>query len=181
MKRARKITLEQVQKELAAAGAPFDVVVEAGLWFEGLPTIDFDPREVQREIIEGAARGFYVSAVMGEAEELGYRFASGTNIEDQIRPTPPRIFREIKPWVDRITKKGRPLWVYYLFAVIAPGKHEREPTPHDYGYSLAFESVGHGVAWTDHHPQPALELDPPSFEIYNLTRGDFKGLEKVKR
>ncbi len=181
----RHITLLQLQKELAKAGAPFDVIVEAGVWFEGLPTVDFDPREVQREIVEGAARCAYASAVMNEAEEHGYVFESGRdapNIEDQIRPTPPRVLREAKEWAQKITKTtGRPLWVYYLYAITTPGKHEHEPTPHSFGWSMVWQSQRAGSRWDDYHPTPTIALDPPTFEFYGVTRGDFKGLEKRSR
>lgn len=45
-----------------------------------------------------------------------------------------------------------------------PG-HEREPSPELFGHYLAMEWLGHGVAWSDSHPEHGLQIGDGEYGI----------------
>lgn len=62
---------------------------------------------------------------------------------------------------------GMPIESLYHLAASAQGTHYRPATPSDFGYSMAMEAVGSGVAWEDNHPEPpGGSIKVPSGEFY---------------
>ena len=59
-----------------------------------------------------------------------------------------------------------PIEHIYQAAARAPGRHTRRPTPSDFGYALAMQSLGHGVSWFDDHPDiPRFTLQLPHIDF----------------
>jgi|SRR5579859_987847 len=116
------------------------------------------------EIVDMMARTLFVTAWADREEERG-RTYPGQDLMDVAPSTPHRAREAARALASRIeVMNGANLPVLYDRAIRTPGKHYREPTPRDFGYGLAMQSLGHGVSWFDDHPRFPLKL--PHIEFY---------------
>lgn len=65
---------------------------------------------------------------------------------------------------EKLNKK--PMSVLYLEATreIEGESHLKEPTPESFGYCIAMQAIGSGVAWTDNHPDTGIKI--PNIEVW---------------
>lgn len=64
---------------------------------------------------------------------------------------------------------GMDLSAIYTIAASEPGRHTRQATLRDFGFTIAMEALGHGVSWQDDHPSFRVNgkvFDPPHIEFY---------------
>lgn len=127
-----------------------------------------DVEEFDRdEFIEAAARAMFVSAWADAMEEAGRSdLISGVELYD-VAPDTPAEARKAARALARAYERanGRKLKSLWKLAVTVPGKHYREPTLDDFGYSLAMQSLGHGVGWEDNHPSFPLVIPPAELHV----------------
>jgi hypothetical protein len=167
-------TRREVAKELAES---FKAEVDVGAYSTNkrkvtAETADFyrNRRRMSRndeyttsEILEGAAEGYFVQAWADAVEEAGGSFGGGQRIDD-IAPAPPAEAAQLASQLVQAIEKdgGRNIADLYQLHAEAPGRHDREPEPREFGYYLAMQSVGHGVSWFDDHPEvEGVELRVP--------------------
>lgn len=118
---------------------------------------------VDEEIVESMARTFFVSAWADAMEEAGRsRELSGQNLMDIAPETPDEAYEKAGEAARRIEDaNGAALSALYEKMAGMPGRHRREPTPDDFGFSLAMMYMGSGVSWFDDHPGSDSDLDVP--------------------
>jgi hypothetical protein len=124
------------------------------------------------EFVDAAARAMFVSAWADAMEEAGRsEEISGVELYD-VAPDTPAEARKAARALSRAYEQanGKKLKSLWKLAVTVPGKHYREPDLEDFGYSLAMQSLGHGVGWEDNHP--AFGLVTPRAEFYLTLDGD---------
>jgi hypothetical protein len=113
---------------------------------------------VREDIVESMARTLYVMDWIEREEEKG-RTYPGQELFDVAPPTPRVAYRAARRLADRIEERNKlSLDAIYVAAAAAPGRHLREPTPEDFGYSLTMQALGTGVAWSDNHPDVDIKL-----------------------
>ncbi len=124
--------------------------------------------EMRTEIIDSAARAFFVQAWASWCDEhpkAQPRAGGGQDWMEHSPPTPPFARKLGVSLIDAIERKnGSDIETIYKRVAAMPGKHYREPTPDQFGHYLAMEVLGHGVGWSDDHPDHGLKL--PRAECY---------------
>lgn len=107
------------------------------------------------DIIMAMARAFWVDAWASREEEEGRRAAGpGEDLMDAAPPTPAVAIHFARQYAkDFQTANDADLMDLYQRAAAMPGKHREEPTEADFGHYIAMEAMGHGVGWSDDHPE----------------------------
>lgn len=129
------------------------------------------------EIEESAGRALFVFA-WADAEERNDRPASfGGDYMDLAPATPRRAIRSGKALIKAIETNNRPFNINQLYWVAEnmPGRHRRTPTAEDFGHYLAAEALGHGVSWTDNHPDPEITVPHWDFDLLESSILDESG------
>lgn len=120
---------------------------------------------IRSDAVKGASDAMHLTAWANWAEEEGGPGLQPGPIEDQAPPTTRKAQRSGKAFIRRLEQGNRAtINQMYWAALQMPGRHLRKPTPELFGHYLAMESMGHGVAWSDDHPDP--EFDTPAWEYY---------------
>jgi hypothetical protein len=89
---------------------------------------------------------------------------------DVAPATPGSALVSARKFVEHLERSNRlRIGTLYFIAVNTKGRHSKEPTAKDFGHYLAMEAIGHGVAWTDDHPDPNIKI--PHWG-YNWYQGD---------
>lgn len=124
-------------------------------------------REVSSErdpaIRDAMARTLWVDAWASNEEEWD-RSQSGQDVMEIAPPTPEHAHLAARKLYDSIeaASGGTGAIVRALQAAkvdaLAHGGHLRAVTKDDFGYALAMEALGTGVAWTDDHPSHGLTV-----------------------
>jgi len=121
---------------------------------------------VRREIVSEMARGVFVNEWadrMDQAVEDGRRkrvpWPPGAQLMDYALKTSPAA----RAWALKVVREieeetGRSIESLYAEAARAPGRHLREPTPADFGFTLGMQATGTGVPWEDDHPRLTFKV-----------------------
>ena len=124
------------------------------------------------EFVTAAARAFFVSGWANAVENYGGSFPPCTELMDVAPATPDVVMLHAARFVGMLESKNHcDLAVMWERAQLGDD-HRRTPTLEDFGHYLAMEAMGHGVAWTDDHPQVMLpnrlfgEADVPLYVPY---------------
>jgi len=121
--------------------------------------------DIRSEAQAGAADALHLTAWANWAEEEGGPGLQPGPIENQAPPTSRKAKRSGKAFIRRLEQNNRAtINQMYWAALQIPGKRYRKPTPELFGHYLAMEAMGHGVAWSDDHPDPKFDI--PSWEYY---------------
>jgi RNA binding exosome subunit len=118
------------------------------------------------EIIDAAARAFFVNDWADREGEAG-RTYPGEDLMDVAPDTSKSAEAFGKKFIEAIEKKqGKSIEKLYVRAATDDSsKHLKKPTEEDFGYALAMQALGTGVAWSDDHPE--LGWKPPRVEFYD--------------
>lgn len=111
------------------------------------------------EVLRGMVLGFWLQGWADAMDEAGLPLPH--NINEDSSPEPPEALTDFGMKFGQDLSDvngGRPLWE--LADDVGVGHHELE----DFGYYLAMESLGHGVAWSDSHDDHGLKV--PSTEVH---------------
>jgi len=123
-----------------------------------------DVEDVKDEVTEGAARGLFLFAWADREEQHGTNLGGG-EIDDMAPATPRRATRSGAALIKSIERLNRlSINQLYWVAQNMPGRHHRHPEPELFGHYLAAEALGHGVAWSDNHPDPDIKLPHWDFQ-----------------
>ncbi len=123
-------------------------------------------------IVDYMARTLFVEAYARHAEECiapeeecevcgFYGTASmGADWVDIAPPTPDGEPMELASSLAKQIESlnGCALDALYTRACAVPGRHSRKATPEDFGFCLAMQAMGHGVGWSDNHPDPDIKF-----------------------
>ena len=110
--------------------------------------------EFRDEIVEGAARAFFVSAWADAAEEAGHEFAGGTQLEDVAPETPEEVMEFARQFITSVEKVNRKsIDSLYLEHLEAAG-NAADADAERFGWYIAMPAMGHGVHWYDDYPEP---------------------------
>ena len=117
--------------------------------------------KLTKEIERAMTRTFFVTGWSSHHDYQGR--------EDPFEVAPKRMPADVRAFTTKYIKKleaanGLPVAVLFEVAAQAPGKHYVGPTTADFGHYVAMEAVGHGVAWTDDHPDIGMKV--PDGEWY---------------
>jgi hypothetical protein len=103
------------------------------------------------------ARTLFVTAWADWAEENGESLRG--ELFDLAPETPPEAEECAAGLIERVELLNDASWEeLYKRAKATPGKHLRKPTPEDFAYCLTMEMLGHGVSWSDDHPEVDIKL-----------------------
>lgn len=138
-------------------------------WYEGWEARQLEDAagDVDRDVIvEAAARAFFVMDWADRESEAG-RNHPGEELTDIAPDTSKAALAFAKRFVAAIEKKtGRSIEQLYASAAKdRDGKHRKDPDPEDFGFALAMQGLGTGVAWADDHPD--LRWSPPRVEFFH--------------
>jgi hypothetical protein len=115
------------------------------------------------EFVDAAARALWVASWADAAEDAGESLSG--ELMDQAPDTPDEAVQAAHDLAREIESANKmPLAQLWYASAMMPGKHYDEPTVRLFGHYLAMESLGHGVAWTDDHPNIGMVL--PHFEFH---------------
>lgn len=127
------------------------------------------PRDhgVRDEIIESAARAFYVSRWADDQEERDWPAGSpsGRDLDEMAPRTPKKVVAFAKKFIAAFERTNS-MSVDQLYERAAeltrqPGgmRYARRPPSADlFGHYLAMQAMGSGVAWSDDYPSPGFAL-----------------------
>lgn len=92
----------------------------------------------------------------------------GAELTEIAPPTPPDAFKKAEEILVAIVKRNKhvapTILELYLKVAALPGRHLKKPTPEDFGACMAFEALGHGVGWSDDHPDHGLEIPSADYQ-----------------
>jgi len=125
---------------------------------------------LRKQIVDSMARAFFASAWAQAEEEKpdfskngygGHGHGRGVEIMAVAPPTSRNAQKHAEMVAREIERENhKTLGELYVKAAEAPGKHDKEPNPGDFGHYLAMESMGHGVSWYDDHPEFGMKEVP---------------------
>jgi hypothetical protein len=120
------------------------------------------------DMIEGAARAFYVMAwenAMIEAGRASEVHISGANLMDLAPETPECVKDMSRRFLKEVKRVNANALASAFLRTLTGWFNVRYPQDHhdDFGHYLAMEAMGTGVAWSDSHEDH--ELDVPSVDI----------------
>lgn len=134
----------------------------------------------ERQIIDAMARAMFVTTWADRMEErgLGHKL-SGQKLMDIAPKTSRDALAAAKKLAAMFAEanEGASMNDLYARALNVAGKHEGDASPHSFGHYMAMEAMGHGVSWTDDHPE--FKVNIPRFEYYP-GRGAIKGMASGK-
>lgn len=127
---------------------------------------------IRDEIIESAARAFYVSWWANEQEnKKGFRGFGGGDLIDIAPRTPRNVLTFARAFIADFEKTNgvRADQMYERAKALAEapgGMHyaRRDPSPDLFGHYTAMQAMGHGVAWSDDYPEHGFKI--PRAEYY---------------
>lgn len=114
---------------------------------------------LENRFVQGAARALFVLEWANEMERQGITFP-GAKLEDVAPATPLDVLivaARLLGCVEQLN--GLSLAVIWANAREGEG-HRRAPTVEDFGWAIAMQALGTGVAWTDDHPEFSLPGEP---------------------
>lgn len=112
----------------------------------------------RKEIVAMIARTLYVYAWSNRQDELG-RYIHGDVFDMAPRRTPARACVEAVRIVGLFEQKnGFSIEIGFEIARQIHGKHYVEPTAERFGFAVAMQALGTGVAWGDDHPDPKFKI-----------------------
>jgi hypothetical protein len=131
--------------------------------------------ELRAKIVEAAARALFVDAWASAEEEAG----RGRELRGELMDLAPETIPEAVDQAEELMKEfeqtnAKAVDVMYQEAAALPGRHHSDPTPEDFGHYTAMQALGHGVSWSDDHPEHGFKVPHISFV---LTPGDYGGEE----
>lgn len=130
----------------------------------------------ERQIIDAMARAMFVTTWADRMEErgLGHKLA-GQELMDIAPKTSRDALAAAKKLATMFAEanEGASMNDLYARALNVAGKHGGDTSPHSFGHYMAMEAMGHGVSWTDDHPE--FKVNIPYFEYYP-GRGLIKGM-----
>jgi hypothetical protein len=133
-------------------------------WLNALSRVDSGRIQLRDEIIQAAARALFVDAWDSSEREEG-RGVRGGALEDAAPDTIPSAFEAAEQLIVEFeVLNTKAVDEMYTFAAAALGKHYERPTPRLFGHYTAMQALGHGVSWSDDHPDPGFEL--PHIDFY---------------
>jgi hypothetical protein len=122
-----------------------------------LTTIENVPDDVRDQIVDGMARALFVSS-WAEAHAHEYQ---QVDLEKVAPPTPPDAEMYARNLCGQVEKYNDRTDINLIYAGIVGYEahaHRKKPTPESFGWYLGMQMLGHGVSWTDDHPDAGLEL-----------------------
>lgn len=136
--------------------------------------------DYERQIIDAMARAMFVTTWADRMEErgLGHKL-SGQKLMDIAPKTSRDALAAAKKLAAMFAKanEGASMNDLYARALNVAGKRRGDTSPHSFGHYMAMEAMGHGVSWTDDHPE--FKVNIPRFEYYP-GRGAIKGMANGK-
>lgn len=102
--------------------------------------------EHDTEILEGMARGVFVSAWADKKEEKGQSF-SGQDIYKIAPRTPSYAKKWARDLRETILNLNEAPSLTYLYEFAKSKGYKKKPE--DFGFHLGMQSIGHGVGWHD--------------------------------
>lgn len=136
--------------------------------------------DYERQIIDAMARAMFVTTWADRMEErgLGHKL-SGQKLMDIAPKTSRDALAAAKKLAAMFAKanEGASMNDLYARALNVAGKRRGDTSPHSFGHYMAMEAMGHGVSWTDDHPE--FKVNIPYFEYYP-GRGAIKGMASGK-
>lgn len=131
-------------------------------------------------IIESFAKALHACAWADCVEEWGIENLSGCEILDVMDPVTSAARDTARIAVEQI-EKNNGMFINIAYEVVAakPLEHgwEIEAEPADFGHYLAMEWLGHGVAWSDDHPNHDLKIGHGEFYYFHPSEFGRKGNE----
>lgn len=126
---------------------------------------------IEKEIIEGMARAFYVDAWAQREEEAGRTKGwAGQNLYDLAPKTSRAAMQTAAKAAAHVEAiNGIGLDALYTRAVMMPGSHDRNADPFAFGSDLGMQMLGDGVSWFDDHPKFELYLPDVGFDLYGYS------------
>lgn len=110
------------------------------------------------EILRGMVLGFWLQGWAAAMEEAGLR--TPKNITEETAPEPPEELTDFgMAFANRLLDLNGGMDLFQLSKKVGVKASERE----EFGYYLAMESLGHGVAWSDDHEDHGLKI--PDTEV----------------
>lgn len=121
------------------------------------------------------AKTFFASAWADYEEQVAQNPHGGVDIMDVMPDNiPESAFIAADKVINFVQKEtGKPISELYNIAANTEGKHYREPTEEDFAYSLAMQSMGHGVGWSDNHPDLTFKLPHLEYSYYDLPEDEY--------
>lgn len=136
--------------------------------------------DYERQIIDAMARAMFVTTWADRMEErgLGHKL-SGQDLMDVAPKTSRDALAAAKKLAAMFAEanEGASMNDLYARALNVAGAHKGDTSPHSFGHYMAMEAMGHGVSWTDDHPE--FKVNIPYFEYYP-GRGAIKGMASGK-
>ena len=113
------------------------------------------------EIVEAMARAIWVSAYITASHDDDDLQQAGPG-EDwyDVVPDTPLAAHDVAEQFATELERTNQLGLIYMFdrAAHRRGKHDRPPTPEEFGAMLVAESQGSGVRWGDNHPEHGFKV-----------------------
>src|SRR5690625_2299505 len=99
----------------------------------------YDDTRLTREIYEGAARAFFASAYVDQAEEAGEPLSAGDVVDQLPEETDPEALKAAERLIMGLLE-GNMMWVGALYL-----RHKGGLDTRTWGHYAAMEAMGHGV------------------------------------
>lgn len=135
------------------------------------------------EIIEAMANAFWVSSYADWWENEGTlddpHACSGEDWMDCSLDIPDTAYVLAHKFCETI-EESYDLTIEQLYnnTIALPGKHYKDPCFEDFGHYLAMEAMGHGVSWSDDHPDHNLKIPSiSSCHVYCIDSVDGRSYE----
>lgn len=173
----RQARAKEEAQERVQLCAEFDRMRDAAACQEGdLPTYptlggenfkDWCGAEL-RAIHEGAALAYHCDAFARRAEEQCQGDGPGPGGDwMDICGAPSKAARDAAEVLLERIGAEQVLRGWYVNTRVEHG-HRKEPRATDFGHYLAMQAMGHGVAWSDEHPDPGFEVPHLSGIDYDI-------------
>lgn len=132
-----------------------------------IPLAMVDYPDVRDTVITAMARALFVQAYASREEEAGRGIGPGEDWTDHAPPTTAAAWyaaEKLGNAIEKLNLIGLNT-LYGACAAYYPSEHRVEPQPDDFGFYLAMQSVGSGLAWADDHPDPGLRVPRTEFHL----------------
>lgn len=127
------------------------------------------------EIREAMAKAFFATAWADYEEQVKHESLAQTEIMDVLPDNiPESAYAAADNVIGTIEKStGRKISDLYNEAKEAPGDHYKEPDEDSFGHYLAMQAMGHGVSWSDDHPDLTFDVPRVEYSYYDLPEAEY--------